>query len=73
MTVPKGVFQEYGFPESCDPRRFGSGLIHDTYYFTHSDQAFLIQRLNHDIFKDLDGMMSNIEKVQRFISTKYPE
>lgn len=70
--VPAGVFTAYGMPAPADLNRFGSGLIHDTYYFTSGKEEYLLQKLNHHVFKDIKGMMSNIDKVGNFIRARFP-
>lgn len=50
---------------------YGSGHINDTYLVqvtSPSSQGFVLQRINHHIFKDVDGMMSNIQKVTTHIT-----
>jgi hypothetical protein len=46
---------------------YGSGHINDTYCLTMSQGGrpvrYLLQRINHAIFKDPDGLMRNIERV----------
>ncbi|HMR18723.1 MAG TPA: aminoglycoside phosphotransferase family protein [Sphingobacterium sp.] len=43
--------------------RFGSGHINDTYRVvvqSSTPESYLLQRINHHIFKDVDGLMNNI-------------
>src|SRR5690606_30021806 len=45
---------------------FGSGHINDTFKIvTDSDikEQYLLQRINHHVFRNVDGLMDNIEKV----------
>ncbi|BDD02174.1 aminoglycoside phosphotransferase family protein [Persicobacter psychrovividus] len=50
---------------------FGSGHINDTYKVTCTNKSeFILQRINHQIFTDVDGLMSNIEKVTHHIRSK---
>lgn len=51
---------------------FGSGHINDTYKVTTSDgnPDFLLQRINHKVFKDVDNLMENFERVTRHIQQK---
>src|SRR5690554_6823780 len=46
-------------------RPTGSGHIHDTYLVESSAAkgSFVLQRINHSVFKDVALLMSNIEKV----------
>ena len=46
-----------------DIRRFGSGHINDTFKLTVDSPrkiSYLLQKVNHYIFKDIDGLMNNI-------------
>lgn len=52
--------------EVCEATRFGSGHINDTFRVaTNSTSAvsYLLQRINHHIFTDVDGLMHNTKLV----------
>ena len=52
---------------------FGSGLINDTYKVTTAGREcpdYILQRINHNIFQDVDMLQSNIEAVTRHIRHK---
>ena len=52
---------------------FGSGHINDTYKITTSSNTnniYLLQRINHHIFQDVDGLMNNIEVVCNHLKRK---
>lgn len=56
-----------------DARPFGSGHIHDTFLIrTVEEDAddYLLQRINHYVFKNVDHLMSNIERVTKHIQKK---
>lgn len=55
-----------------DIRPLGEGLINDTYLATTSGDThdFVLQRINHNVFKNVDGMQSNIEAVTAHIRHK---
>ncbi|MEZ5001319.1 MAG: hypothetical protein R2744_00095 [Bacteroidales bacterium] len=53
--------------------RFGDGHIHDTYRVTahggnYSD--YILQRINHEVFRDVPALQSNIERVTSHIRAK---
>ncbi|WKN42793.1 phosphotransferase enzyme family protein [Tunicatimonas pelagia] len=51
---------------SISARPFGSGHINDTFLLTHlSGERYLLQRINHQVFKDVAGLMINIDQVTR--------
>lgn len=50
---------------------FGNGHINDTYKVVLKDQkAYLLQKINHNVFRDVQGMMNNIQKVTQHIAAK---
>ncbi len=48
----------------------GEGFINDTVIVTTSEGKYILQRKNSNIFKDIPGMMSNIQKVTAHIKSK---
>ncbi|MFB9864402.1 phosphotransferase enzyme family protein [Rufibacter immobilis] len=49
---------------------FGSGHIHDTFYvetLENNSPDYLLQRINHHVFKDVAAVMKNIELVTRHL------
>ncbi|HOB64646.1 MAG TPA: mucin desulfatase, partial [Clostridia bacterium] len=66
--VLKG-FRIEGSPVSCD--RYGRGHINDTYLArTDSGAGYILQRINHRIFKDVPALMRNIAGVTAYINAK---
>ncbi len=54
-------------------RPLGAGLINDTFMVLTSDDSprdYVLQRINHDIFTDIDLLQHNIEAVTGHIRTK---
>ncbi|MGL4332240.1 MAG: phosphotransferase enzyme family protein [Bacteroidales bacterium] len=67
-------FNIEGNIESINP--LGSGLINDTYCVkTYSDEHpdYVLQRINHAIFKDVDLLQNNIKVVTEQITNKLKE
>lgn len=66
------IFNRFDFEGSIqNAKPFGNGHINDTYKLENTDQLkpdYLLQRVNHQIFKDVPGMMDNIWKVTSHIS-----
>ena len=61
-----GRFETAGEVAECVP--FGSGHIHDTYRVTMDDGSrYLLQRINHEVFRDVAGLMRNFDRVTRHI------
>lgn len=53
---------------------FGSGYINDTYLVTHDDNGIpvraILQRINHEVFKDPPALMDNITRVTDHVREK---
>ena len=61
------LFDIKGNAVSCEP--FGIGHIHDTYLVTtDSFEKYVLQRINHRIFKDVPALMRNIDAVTRHLA-----
>lgn len=52
---------------------YGSGHINDTFYLKNEDPNcpdYLLQRINHSIFKDVPALMDNVKKVTTHLRKK---
>jgi hypothetical protein len=51
---------------------FGEGHIHDTYLVETNDHQpdYILQKINHNVFRNIPGMMQNIEAVTKHIRFK---
>jgi len=82
MMIPQGkidlyfIAEQFGIHGTVDEIiPFGSGHIHDTYLIKTVDENtpnYILQRINHQIFRDIDGLMSNISLVTSHIRNKLP-
>lgn len=66
-------FRIDGEAESFVP--YGSGHINDTFLLTcrqgnGADKKYILQRMNHEIFKDPRGLMENVVHVTSFLQNK---
>lgn len=65
------VLHSFALPQqtySINP--FGSGHINHTYRVQPVNgvgQEYLLQKINHEVFRDVAGMMNNIERVTRYL------
>ncbi len=54
---------------SC--QRYGSGHINDTFLVINTekgtDKKYILQRMNHEIFKDVKGLMNNVSGVTAYL------
>jgi Ser/Thr protein kinase RdoA (MazF antagonist) len=61
-------FQFAGAFVAAEP--YGSGHINDTYRVIYSARPYILQRINHLIFKNPVALMENIERVTTHLQTK---
>ncbi len=56
--------------KSCS--RFGNGHINDTYLVTCTEGAprYILQRINQDVFQNIDALNHNVERVTEFLHDK---
>ena len=60
-------FQLASKPISCE--RYGFGHINETYLVvTENSTRYILQKINHRIFRDVAGLMQNIEAVTTYLS-----
>ena len=51
--------------------RLERGHINDTFKVVTTDQEYLFQKINHKIFKDVSGMMGNIQRITEHLPAAY--
>jgi hypothetical protein len=61
--------------EFIDAAPYGFGHINDTYALnfeigSHTQRRYILQRINHNVFKDPVGVMHNLERVTRHLQVK---
>jgi len=75
LQAISGQFQILG--DFVDARPWGSGHIHDSFAVTFNQAGapvrYLVQRINHQVFKDVPAMMENIVRATRHIRQKLAE
>ncbi len=71
-TLILDVLKEYGFSENEVQHLapFGDGLINRTYRFFVKGRAYLLQKLNTEVFKNPEGLMDNFVAVTAFLKEK---
>ncbi|MDO4295424.1 MAG: aminoglycoside phosphotransferase family protein [bacterium] len=65
-------FEIAGERMGCE--RYGSGHINDTFLLVYregnEEKKYVLQRVNGEVFKDIDGLMGNISRVTRHLRKK---
>ncbi len=71
MLLP--VFKAFGIPENINNAMpFGSGLINQTWKINDGDKAFILQKINHKIFKDPEAIAYNIAITANYLQQHFP-
>ncbi|MDY5584969.1 MAG: aminoglycoside phosphotransferase family protein [Arcanobacterium sp.] len=65
------TFQFSGEIVSVEP--YGDGHINTTYLITTATARYILQKMNHNIFPNIGGLINNIEAVTDFISSRGEE
>lgn len=72
--VLKSVLSAYGFDiDSAKVEAFGSGLINHTWRVSNAEKVYILQRVNHQIFKKPEDIASNISLIAAYLQQNYPE
>lgn len=72
MQTVISAFPIQGQPVSCE--RYGSGHINETYLLkTDAPHAYILQKINHHIFQDVEGLMKNIAAVTGYLYRETPD
>ncbi len=64
------IISKFDITDSIEP--YGDGHINDT-YLALSDSKFILQRINHSIFKNPEKLMENIQNVTDHLGKKIKE
>lgn len=76
MTNLRNIASQFELTgEILEIKPMGSGLINDSYVIKTDleDNAYVLQRINHNVFKNVDLLQDNIEKVTNHIRKKLIE
>jgi len=67
------VFQFVEKNDATEVNPLGAGHINDSYKVKSGDNEYVLQRINHDVFKNVDYLQSNIQRVTSHIRGKLNE
>ena len=69
----QSILSAYGLDfESLKIESFGSGLINNTWRVTTPNQVYILQRINHAIFKKPEDIASNIGLIGAYLRKNHP-
>lgn len=67
------VLSLYDLPGTAIIKSFGSGLIHNTWKVDDGSKEYILQRINHDVFKEPSFIADNIEGIAGWLEKNHPE
>ncbi len=70
----RNILSQFGFDEKeCLIHAFGSGLINSTWQVENKNKKFILQRVNHNIFKSPEDIAFNIRLTGNYLKAHFPE
>lgn len=70
----QSVFNAFGISENINTAiPFGSGLINHTWKIHNGDKVFILQRINHKVFKNPESIAYNINITGNYLHAHYPD
>lgn len=67
------ILKTFGFDcPASSVKNFGSGLINNTWVFTDGGNDYILQRINHNVFKEPEAIAANIDNIGSYLSAHYP-
>jgi Ser/Thr protein kinase RdoA (MazF antagonist) len=67
------VLSTYGINTEAIVEPHGSGLIHNTWKICDQSGNYILQRINHSVFKDPQFIANNIEAIAYWLEENHPE
>lgn len=67
------VLPLYGISDTAVIQSFGSGLIHNTWKINDQPKEYILQRINHEVFKDPLFIADNITGIASWLEKNHPE
>lgn len=67
------ILQSFGFDEkSVSVEGFGSGLINNTWMVANGGTGYILQRINHNVFKEPEAIAANIDAIGSYLAAEHP-
>jgi Ser/Thr protein kinase RdoA (MazF antagonist) len=65
---------QYGLDEKhCSVQAFGNGLINHTWKIVNGQRSYILQRINHQVFKQPYNIADNLHLIGSYFKQKHPE
>lgn len=68
LAALAGVFQLKGAFQTAEP--YGCGHINDTFLVVTDARRYVLQRINHHVFRNTEGLMANVAGVTAFLRSR---
>lgn len=68
------ILSAYNFhPDKCTIETFGTGLINHTWLLQYADNKYILQKINHHIFKNPGYISDNIRVIGDYLKACFPD
>ena len=67
------ILKEFGIDPNASVKPFGSGLINNTWLISENENDFILQRINHNVFKKPFDIATNIRLICEYFKDKHPD
>src|SRR5260221_3228419 len=67
------ILSDYNLPQTQLKEPITNGLINQTWRIKNSSGDFILQRINHEIFKDPSAIAANLRMLADYLARKYPD
>jgi Ser/Thr protein kinase RdoA (MazF antagonist) len=67
------VLPLYGIKNTAAIQSFGSGLIHNTWRINDGSNEYILQKINHEVFKEPSFIADNIAGIAAWLEKNHPE
>ena len=72
MPIPD-ILKAFGFDKiGATIKNFGSGLINDTWIVEDGSYNYILQRINHHVFKSPEAIAYNIDSIGNYLAATFP-
>jgi len=69
----KKIFKEFGIDPNASVKPFGSGLINNTWLISENGNDLILQRINHNVFKQPFDIAFNIGLICDYFKVHHPD
>lgn len=68
------ILSSYGIdPNKCIIQPFGTGLINHTWLLKYADNDYILQKVNHHVFKNPYSISDNVQAVGEYLKHNFPD